>query len=752
MANRLTAAICAHLWGVLFVGLYLALGIAFSVVNPIHEATDELRHYRYVRYIADYGKLPVQSGEQGNAQAHHPPLYYATAALLSFWAHPADPLYEPLHNPQWGFRNWEIGTDNKNQYLHGPDEAWPYRDTSLAVHLGRWVTLLWGAGTVLLTAMIAHTLIPDRPAVGLTATALVALNPMFLYLGAAINNDVPAGLVGAAVVYACLRVLRDGLTTRRLLVLGVLYGVALLVKFNLLAMLAVIEAALILAIFRGDEERRWRNLGHANAIVLGLALLIAGWWYVRNTILYGEPTGFLRLTEIWGVRDPRAGVSFAGRELGYAWTSLWGRFGYGQIPLPNAMYLAVAVLCGLGLAGLLALIVRASLQKGELHGPLSGKQRQMVSILGISVLVNFAVLYAYIAVSPAGAMGRFFFPGLSSLAVLVGLGLVGLLSRQAGTVVGGLVTAGMFAFVLVALWGYLAPAYAVPAPRQAPAEPLDISVGGAVRILDYHMSPGTLRPGGELDVTVTWQVIKPTAVPYLVFIHLINPDGVLIAQRDTYTGLGNYPSNWWRPGHIFTETYRLFLPETAYAPDEATVYVGLYNSEAGRLPIAYTGTPDAALPIGEVAIEADPDAAYPNQIFINWENHFALVGYEIRNRVRPAGKHVIVTLYWQALDPPQDEDFKVFLHVVRGWEGNFAGLDGAPVYPDARTSEWTPGEVYVDERKVRLPKTIPPGLYELELGWFSAVDGSRLDITAEDGHIVDDWLLLSPILVTPADE
>ncbi|HEC21650.1 MAG TPA: DUF2142 domain-containing protein, partial [Chloroflexi bacterium] len=427
MITRTASFIRTHRWGAFVVATYLALGVVFSVVNPIHEATDELRHYRYVRYIADYGRLPVQSAGEGNAQAHHPPLYYATAALASFWVHPADPLGDPLSNPQWGFRNWEVGTDNKNLYLHGPDEAWPYRDEALAAHLARWVTLLWGAGAVALTYALGRVLLPEQEPVAVTAAMLVALNPMFLYLGAAVNNDVPAALIGAAITYVALIIVRDGLTMRRIIALGVLYGLASLVKFNLVAMLGVIEAGLFLGLLvpsggggpENGHPSRWRAFLRANVIILGLTLLISGWWYVRNTILYGEPTGFLRLTEIWGVRDPRAGVRLAGRELRYAWTSLWGRFGYGQIPLPDSLYIAVAVLCGLGLLGLIAYLVRE-------RCALSPARWGMFGLLMMAVLVNFAVLYAYITISPAGAMGRFFFPGLPAFATLIAVGLIAL--------------------------------------------------------------------------------------------------------------------------------------------------------------------------------------------------------------------------------------------------------------------------------------------------------------------------------------
>jgi hypothetical protein len=776
-----------HPWAVALVAVYFVLAVAYSIVNPIHEATDEVRHYRYVRYIADYGQLPVQSEGEGNAQAHHPPLYYATAALLSVWVHPADPLAEPLHNPQWGYHNWEVGTDNKNMYLHGPDEAWPYRDNALAAHLARLATALWGAAAVAVTYMLARLAFPDNLPAAVAGTAFVAFCPMFLYLGGAVNNDVPAGLMGAAITLMCLLTVRDGLNLSRTVLLGVLYGLAALTKFNLVAMLALIELALLLAVSRpptpaqrscatpaprtalragggrGKHPSRfvgegaaaggrrpqaagvggkqpskpfWQFVG-ANAVILSLAVMIAGWWYVRNVVLYGEPTGFLRLTEIWGARDPREGMALAIPEMRYAWTSLWARFGYGQIPLPPGFYQAMGIVAGLAMVGLGAVLwVRRRVLNWR-----------MVAILAASALLNLFVLYAYITVSPAGAMGRFFFPGFPALAVLWGVGLTPKPARWGAA---GLVTLGMLGFALAALVGYLAPAYAIPPAITLEAEPaMDVPIGDAARVLGYRVNTTELHPGEELAVTVTWEIVQPTDIPYMVFVHVLDPQGVMIAQRDTYTGLGNYPSTWWRPGHIFEETYRVEIPETAYTPDTGTVSIGLYNPDVGRLPVADPNAQEDALVLTEVDLLAYPDAPYPNEQFQDFEGRFALVGYTMEPRAVAPGGTITVTLYWQALDPPQ-ANYNVFLHVRQGWDLTIAGNDGPPNVDPPETRTWEPGRVYVDERVLSFGEEAPPGLYEVEVGLFSNEDGERLYIVAEDGHIIDDWLPLSNIrVVTP---
>lgn len=736
--SNLSRLIRSHPIATLMLLAYITLAVAFSIMNPLHEATDEVRHYRYVRSIADLRQLPVQSGEQGNSQAHHPPLYYTTAALMSGWVRVSDPLYEPLINPHWAFRSFEVSTDNKNQYLHGPDEAWPYRDAALAAHIARWVTVLWGAGAVLLTILIARTVFPDVPAISIGAAALIAFCPMYAYLSGAINNDVPAALAGAAITYACLLTIRDGLTHRKAVVLGVLFGLANLVKFNLIAFYGVIEIALILALLaEANRSAVWRRLLIANGIILVVSAVLCGWWYIRNTMLYGEPTGVIRLTEIWGYREPTEGVALSLTELGYAWTSLWARFGYGQIPVPTIFYLITGALSILGIIGLVVFVLRS---------PLALKQRYMLLTLLSAVVISFLVLYIYLVIQPAGAMGRFVFPGLPAFAVLIASGLIAPFPRTVSRPLSAALSLGMLAYVLATMLGYLMPAYAIPAQAQAPAESRDLAFGDYARILDYSISQSEVRPGDILDVTVTWEILKPTAEPYAVFIQLLSRiDGAYIdiAQRDTYTGLGNYPSHWWKPGHIFTETYRVFLPETVSSPDTVLVQLGLYHPSLGRIP----ATSGDHVDFDEITVAATPDEAYPNELYVNWDDKFALLGYKTHVRVLYPGDRFTVSLYWQSLNPPKDEDFKVFLHLMQG-ETQLAGRDGNPVWADGFTSQfWVAGEFYQDDREVFLPADIAPGVYSLQLGWFSDTDGARLPIIAEDGHIVGDWLALPGIRI-----
>jgi hypothetical protein len=759
---------------------FLLIGLAFSIVNPLHEATDELRHYRFIRHLIQMDALPVQGELPCSTQSHHPPLYYATAALLTGAIDTGrDVCYEPPGNPFWAYRYWEVGRDNKNQYLHGPDESFPWRGEALVVHLARMVNLLIGAATVWLTWATAQVIWPDRLALAAGAAGFVAFNPMFLYMAAAINNDVIAALAGAAITYACVRLLYDrrGLSWRWGLGLGLLYGIALMSKFNLAAIIVVIEAALTWVAWR---RKQWQSWLIANLIMVGTAAALAGWWFIRNQILYGEPTGFERLTELWGVRDPRDSFWLAVSELPYAWTSLWGRFGYGQIPLPNPIYTGLFIVILLSLLGYLFAGLRywrAKRVDDEAESKTGGQPRWHANhivpallLLALNVAVFFAVLFNYLLVSPAGPMGRFFFPALPSLAILMFFGLSLGVSGTRNTsrpeitkrhwkreiLLAWVVNIGMVSLSLIALFGYLAPAYARPATwaEGDPApNPIDIRFDTLAALRGFAIDPGTIRAGEPVDIELYWEVTGQPPGDYFLFVHLTDLEtGTLIAQRDTHPGLGNFPSSQWQPGDRFIERLSLYVPETAYVPAQARLTVGLYAPGAYRLGLVDGATGHGLgdyFSLGEIGIEpSGPSGAItlPNPGNYNFENRIRLLGYEYDQRVLPSGRPLSVTVFWEAmLDNPGDYEIQV--RIVDADGAIVAEYQNRPEQGRRPTTGWSPDEVKAETITIPLDTPLAGQTLAVEVALVDTETGRRLNLVHADGRWIDDKLRLSPIAV-----
>lgn len=725
---------------------YLALAVGYSLASPIYEPTDELRHFRYVRHVIVNRTLPVLRPGAPRAQSHHPPLYYALGAMVSWWVPVAqDVYYDPPENPFWAYRYWEVSDDNKNLYLHGADERFPFYGVALAVYVVRWMTVLIGAGVVWLTYRIGREVSPDRPALALGGAAIVAFNPQFLNLSGAVNNDVAAALCGAAVLLVCVQMVRDGPRTLTDVTLGVLLGLALLTKLNLLALLGLIALAYLLAV-TSAPALRWRALLRGAVVVLGLATLISGWWFWRNYALYRDPTGMKAVSELWAGRPPGDGWWAIPQSLPYLWSTLWGRFGYGQVPMPQPVYQGLLAFCLLALAGYLV----------SRHDSLP---RRLLALLAITPVMFVLGVFYYILVQPAGAMGRFLFPALPAFATLLSWGLSRFAPRRLTWVTSLVVAIGMAALAVYALVGVLAPAFARPrplSPSELEAIPnrIDVEFGEVARLMGYRVTPKGIEPGDTVNVTLYWKPLAQTDQNYAVFVHLLSDVGTMVAQRDTYPGLGRYPTTAWEPGVVFPDTYRVHVPKTAYAPDTACVQVGLYSPGGPRLATQNgrgascqdRGT--GALRLATVKIHPKP-GKLPNPLHVNFGDKIALIGYGLDRRVARPGETVQLTLYWRTL-APMETDYKVFAHVLGAENQIWAGSDSHLKDGNAFTSQWQPGEEVREVRQLKVGMTTPPDFYDIELGLYAPGQG-RLNVLADDGHDVGNRTFLSRVRVVPGE-
>jgi hypothetical protein len=114
--------------------------------------------------------------------------------------------------------------------------------------------------------------------------------------------------------------------------------------------------------------------------------------------------------------------------------------------------------------------------------------------------------------------------------------------------------------------------------------------GDLVRLLDYNYSPQTLVSGKPLRLDVVWETLKPSDVPYKLFVHLLGApktDGsILYAQYDGEPCARLWHTPSWRPGELLFDTYSLRLP-TDLPPGNYTLEIGWYTEATGaRLSIA----------------------------------------------------------------------------------------------------------------------------------------------------------------------
>jgi len=129
--------------------------------------------------------------------------------------------------------------------------------------------------------------------------------------------------------------------------------------------------------------------------------------------------------------------------------------------------------------------------------------------------------------------------------------------------------------------------------------PIDVTLGEVTTLTGYELSAETLRPGTPLTVTLFWRAEAETRTSYHVFLHLISPQGELVAQSDGIPAAWTRPTTGWIPGEYVSDRRMLDFPADAPAGEYA-LFAGMYVPGGERL-----SAPDGAdvIPLTTLTVE-----------------------------------------------------------------------------------------------------------------------------------------------------
>ena len=337
--------------------LYVALSTWYSLTIPLGEAPDEVPHFTYIRYLAQHRRLPTTSEEH---EAFQPPLYYALGAVLTFWIEDeADAPFAVLTNAHFDATD---PRSPKNLLLHTAKEAWPFRGWALAWHLVRLISIVLGSVTVWAVYHLGRTTLPDKPVIALTMAALTAFTPQFLFLSAVVNNDNAVIALSALVLWQIAALLRDATRPqiwKRSALLGLLVGLGMLSKAHFAALLPVVTLAITAASIRvrmPTSKGRWSLLVGALLLASGLATILSGWYFARNWLLHGDPTGWSFLLEMNARRQGPLTPEIVAWLFRGVFRSFW--LGWIGIAFDTAIYWLIGIACLAGIGGFVAWLIR----------------------------------------------------------------------------------------------------------------------------------------------------------------------------------------------------------------------------------------------------------------------------------------------------------------------------------------------------------------------------------------------------------
>ncbi len=551
----------------------------YSVATPIFEAPDEPFHFAYVRWLASGRGLPVVDPlrpEAWRQEGTQPPLYYAIGALLTSWLDTGDLPLVLAFNPHARL-GVPDATDNRNAVIHTPREHFPYRGSVFVVHLLRLLSAALAALTILATYMLARAVWPERRSAALLAAALVAANPMFLFISASVNNDALATLLATTcltlTVYAAVRPSRWGA-----LAAGAAGGLALLAKLNTAWVIPL--AALYTGMCTYRREGPGAALRAVSAMLLA-AVAVAGWWPARNLLVYGDLAGLAAHLAVMG-SAPRREVAQLLDELAGLRFAFWGIFGWFNVLPPLAYYIPFWSATCAGLVGLALQVGSGRRGSSPVTVPARPGQAPLWLLTGAVLSALGSLLWW--TLQTQGAQGRLLFPAWPAAAVLLVYGWERLAGARRLLPFGSALVAAQAVLAAVTPLAVIAPAYHLPADSQpglGQARPAAAGTGelwrydGRIALLAAEL-PATVRPGEPVVVTLHWRALDAPGRNLSVYVQVLAPSGRKVGQRDSFPGGGLAPTVYWRAGDELIE--RVTVPlEPDLPPGEYTVLVGLYD-------------------------------------------------------------------------------------------------------------------------------------------------------------------------------
>lgn len=449
--------------------LALLHGLLWAALVPPWQTPDEPKHFEYVRLLAQSDRVVAFATED---EAADPELQRAILGSMDeqrFWWYGRAPGYDPDNPPQRFADAWLQGMHTAF-YRSSPLYYWLVAQIQpqgllLGLYFGRLLSVVLGALVVFLTGWAARELFPDDPLVRYGAPAFVALNPMFAFVQAGVNNDALVNALAALAFVLMVRLLVRGMSLARLIMLLAVLVLAILTK-RTAVFIAPVVGLVILLWLANRSGRPVRLFTVGAAIVAVIAAVVGYWWtagggeaipqewrWTAPRYFFNEPDQPQRILDT--LRAPGVGSEL----LTYLWglhNSFWGSFGWDIIHLPRLLYIALAVLSLVVAAGVLRRVFAPGATRAQRAALVTFAAAVVVAALAATV---FFASYLSIQAYPPPPQGRYLIVAMLPLALLMTVGLGAWLGEERRRAALAGLVGGMVVFDLVVLFGFVVPFY-----------------------------------------------------------------------------------------------------------------------------------------------------------------------------------------------------------------------------------------------------------------------------------------------------
>ncbi|MBI4671624.1 MAG: glycosyltransferase family 39 protein [Chloroflexi bacterium] len=477
---------------------------------------------------------------------------------------------------------------------------------------------MFGLVSVAAIYALALAVFPEKRYLALATTALATLNPSFLYASALVSNDVPLVAFCTLALWASAKLVTRAWDAnwKAFARLGIFVACALMVKTTALGLLPFVFIVIVYCARQNHTRRSCSSLISSISFLIAFSLpllVLTGWYFVRNQILYGDPLAYkLIAASALPPRDaPLTIPELLQINLPWLWQTFWG----GPTPGDFPQWLLTILLGAFVLAfvGFTFYVLRERTSLGA-------QRLGMIGLMLAWLAFIFLAQLQFIRTASGTDQGRYLFPASATLALIFALGWSEIIwqifsrvrrgfderAAQRATSIGLTSLAlALPAFVLVA---YTLPAYAPPAPFDPAAlaqrgAPLEANFENGMQLRGFSLNSRRVACGDELAVTLFWTSDKRIKDTYRVFAHLVNEQGAVAGNQDVIPGGGAYPTVYWKPNAWLADTIYVPLNHGARAGNY-DVIIGTYKFGAPDERVNLENSAADFVTLGDVQVNA----------------------------------------------------------------------------------------------------------------------------------------------------
>lgn len=435
----------------------LVKGLVWAVTLPAFWAADEDYHFLYIESLTTQQQLPDRE------RPLYTPEYSAAVAATKHHEYGAGPRREFVGDPQQTVRdlaNLPGDAREPTEFGRGVGVVHPplypvvgaivnaaMGDASVLTRLTvlRFLSAIAGAIAVYFAWLLAAQVLV-RFLHQFLAAVLVAVQPIFSYMSAAVNHDIVLVVAFGAALTMLLFMLRTAPRPTQGLWLGGSVAFALLIKASALVLL--LPMALTYVAQACVHRPLWRQAARSAGLAVATMLVLAGGWYVYTKLAYGSFTGATTTVTSGaasGVPADERGIFSASlgellryvREwFAFTYRTYWWNFLWFEAAGPQSRWFYVPMAVGTaGIAGLARVVWMKRRLLLSANDPLL-RQVVVMTVAGLVIMLPFLGVDVVRRTDGLGFFansGRYLIPAFGCVASLFVIGVGGLVPRRLWT-------------------------------------------------------------------------------------------------------------------------------------------------------------------------------------------------------------------------------------------------------------------------------------------------------------------------------